>query len=80
MSSTRSLNQILHVTGELALASSAEKRLKNLDIISDFDRRDIQRWSQPSPIMAERTIHDINKQKVLVIPHANAVHVCILGG
>lgn len=37
-------------------------------MISGFDRRDIQRWSQPSPIMVERTIHDIIKQKVLATP------------
>jgi len=73
LSSTRFLNQMLHITRELALASSAEKRLKDLDMISGFDRRDIQRWSQPSPTMVEQTIHDIIKQKVLVNPHASAI-------
>jgi amino acid adenylation domain-containing protein len=73
LSSTRFRNQMLHITKELVFAANAEKSLKDLDMISDFDRHDIQRWSQQSPTLVESTIHDIVKQKVLANPQAPAI-------
>ena len=73
LSSTRFMNQILHVIRELTATAKTEKKLKDLDMISDFDRFDIRRWNRKAPTMKNSTVHELVKQKALANPQALAV-------
>ncbi|OBT52937.1 Nonribosomal Peptide Synthase (NRPS) [Pseudogymnoascus sp. 24MN13] len=69
----RFLSQLVHVTKQLLAASSCGRTLRDLDLICDLDRRDLQRWNQQHPSTIESTAHEMIRQRVLESPGSQAV-------
>lgn len=69
----RFLGQLVHVTRQLLAATSCERTLRDLDLICDLDRRDLQRWNQQLPSTIASTVHETISQRVLESPASQAV-------
>ncbi|OCK76731.1 putative nonribosomal peptide synthase [Lepidopterella palustris CBS 459.81] len=69
----RFLSQMVHVTRQLLAATSCGRTLRDLDLICDLDRRDLQRWNQQPPSTIASTVHETFRQRVLESPGSQAV-------
>lgn len=69
----RFLSQIVHITRQLVAATSCGRTLRDLNLICDLDRRDLQRWNQQPPSTIASTINETFKQRVLESPGSQAV-------
>jgi amino acid adenylation domain-containing protein len=69
----RFLSQMVHITRQLLVATTDGRTLRDLDLICDLDRRDLQRWNQHPPSTIVSTVHEIFGQRVLEGPGSQAV-------
>jgi amino acid adenylation domain-containing protein len=69
----RFLSQLEHITKQLLTGTTDGRTLRDLDLICDLDRRDLQRWNQQPPSTVSSTIHELFRQRVLQIPESQAV-------
>ncbi|EAW20394.1 putative nonribosomal peptide synthase [Aspergillus fischeri NRRL 181] len=69
----RFLSQLAHVTRQFLAATSCGRTLRDLDLMCDLDRRDLQRWNQQTPSMIASTVHETFRQRVLQSPRSQAV-------
>ncbi|KAI0136239.1 putative nonribosomal peptide synthase [Xylariales sp. AK1849] len=70
---TRFLRQLAHVNGQLLAATGCGRTLRDLDLICDLDRRDLQRWNQQPLSTIASTVHETFTQRVLESPGSPAV-------
>ncbi|KAI1801102.1 putative nonribosomal peptide synthase [Daldinia bambusicola] len=70
---TRFLAQLVHVTRQLLAATSRGQTLRDLDLVCDQDRRDLQRWNQQPPLTVASTVHETFRQRMLEDPESQAV-------
>lgn len=69
----RFLSQLEHVTKQLLNATTDGRTLRELDLICDLDRRDLQLWNQKPPTTVTSTIHALFNKKVYESPESQAV-------
>ncbi|OTA90731.1 hypothetical protein M434DRAFT_397819 [Hypoxylon sp. CO27-5] len=69
----RFISQLAHVNRQLLTAASCGRTLRDLELICDLDRRDLQRWNQQPPSTVASTVHETFRQRVLESPGAQAV-------
>ncbi|TVY17239.1 Cyclochlorotine synthetase [Lachnellula arida] len=69
----RFLSQMVHVTRQLLVATTDGRTLRDLDLICDLDRRDLQRWNQQPPSTIVSTVHEVFGQRMLESPGSQAV-------
>ncbi|KAE8419884.1 hypothetical protein BDV36DRAFT_293776 [Aspergillus pseudocaelatus] len=69
----RFLSQLVHVTRQLLETTSCGRTLRDLDLICDLDRQDLQRWNQKPPSTIASTVHGTFRQRVLESPGSQAV-------
>lgn len=69
----RFLSQLVHITRQLLAATSCGRTLRDLDLICDLDRRDLQHWNQLPPSTIASTVHETFRQRVLERPGSQAV-------
>ncbi|TVY56175.1 Nonribosomal peptide synthetase dtxS1 [Lachnellula cervina] len=69
----RFLSQMVHVTRQLLVATTDGRTLRDLDLICDMDRRDLQRWNQQPPSTIVSTVHEVFGQRMLESPGSQAV-------
>ncbi|PQE30596.1 non-ribosomal peptide synthetase protein [Rutstroemia sp. NJR-2017a WRK4] len=69
----RFLGQLVHVTRQLLTATNYERKLRDLDLICDQDRRDLQQWNQQPPSTVASTVHETIRQRFLESPGSQAV-------
>ncbi|KAF1914536.1 putative nonribosomal peptide synthase [Ampelomyces quisqualis] len=72
----RFLSQLQHITKQLLTATTDGRTLRELNLICDLDRRDLQRWNQQPPSTVFSTIHELFRQRALESPQSQAVESC----
>lgn len=70
---SRFLRQLVHVTRQLLTATTCGRTLRELDLICDVDRRDLQQWNQQPPSTIALTAHETFRQRALESPGSQAV-------
>lgn len=69
----RFLCQLKHITEQLLFTTTNESTLRELDLICDKDRRDLQQWNQNPPLVVLSTVHELFRQRVLENPEYLAI-------
>lgn len=71
--SARFLNQLAHVIRQLLAGAADGRTLRDLELLSALDRRDLQLWNQDVPSTMKSTINEIFAQRVVENPKSQAV-------
>ncbi|KAB2569600.1 Nonribosomal peptide synthetase vlmS [Lasiodiplodia theobromae] len=67
----RIMHQFAHVLGQLL--TGGKQRLRDVDMVSPEDYREIAKWNSHVPEIIERCIHDRIEERVAQHPHVEAV-------
>lgn len=70
---TRFLRQLAHVSRQLVSTTGGQRLLRELDLVCDHDRQDLQRWNQHPLSTIKSTVHETISQRVLESPNSVAV-------
>lgn len=69
----RFLHQLTHITKQLLVAAGCGSTLRDLDLICDLDREDLERWNRQPLSTLESTIHETFAQRLIESPESPAV-------